>query len=254
VITRQAEIGLGCCTWEGRVFFFEKKNQKTFDYLAPSLGRLRAKVAKVFSSFFQKRRPCLLDEVRKSPASGAGGRIMPGMTHAILELFQSRVESPIGGILLLTDDRDRLRALDFVDHCRRREQHLDRHYGVAGWRVREAGGKAAAAEAIGRYFDGDMDALGGIATQCGGTEFQRSVWSALRTIEAGATRSYAAIARQVGRAAAIRAVGAANGANPIGIVVPCHRVIGANGALTGFGGGIERKSWLLAHEARHRRT
>jgi methylated-DNA-[protein]-cysteine S-methyltransferase len=173
------------------------------------------------------------------------------MTHAILELFQRRVASPIGVILLLTDDRDRLRALDFEDHCRRREQHLDRHYGAGAWHICAASGQAAAVEAIGRYFDGDMGALGEITTQCGGTAFQRAVWSALRTIEAGSTRSYGAIAQQIGRAAAIRAVGAANGANPIGIVVPCHRVIGANGSLTGFGGGIERKQWLLAHEARH---
>jgi methylated-DNA-[protein]-cysteine S-methyltransferase len=176
------------------------------------------------------------------------------MTHTILELFQRRVVSPIGVILLLTDDRDRLRALDFDDHCSRREQHLDRHYGVGGWLIREAGGEHVAVEAIGRYFGGDMGALAGIATQCGGTAFQRSVWAALCTIEAGATRSYGAIAQQIGRAAAIRAVGAANGANPIGIVVPCHRVIGADGTLTGFGGGLERKQWLLEHEAQHCRT
>ena len=80
------------------------------------------------------------------------------------------------------------------------------------------------------------------------TPFQQRVWSELREIPVGATRSYADIARGVGRPTATRAVGAANGRNPIAVIVPCHRVIGANGTLTGYGGGLERKRWLLAHE------
>jgi O-6-methylguanine DNA methyltransferase len=90
-----------------------------------------------------------------------------------------------------------------------------------------------------------------VAVKTGGTPFQRMVWSALREIPAGAPTSYGELAKSIGRASAVRAVGLANGANPIGIVVPCHRVIGANGSLTGYGGGLERKQWLLAHEARH---
>jgi methylated-DNA-[protein]-cysteine S-methyltransferase len=82
----------------------------------------------------------------------------------------------------------------------------------------------------------------------GGTAFQREVWRALRKIRCGATVSYAKLADQIGRPTAVRAVGLANGSNPIGIVVPCHRVIGANGSLTGYGGGMERKRWLLEHE------
>ena len=85
-----------------------------------------------------------------------------------------------------------------------------------------------------------------------GTPFQRAVWRALREIPCGETRSYGEIARRIGRPKAVRAVGLANGANPIGIVVPCHRVIGSNGTLTGYGGGIERKRWLLAHEGKVR--
>jgi methylated-DNA-[protein]-cysteine S-methyltransferase len=81
-----------------------------------------------------------------------------------------------------------------------------------------------------------------------GTAFQRAVWTALRAIPCGETRTYGDVARQVGRPAAVRAVGAANGRNPIAIVVPCHRVIGADGSLTGYGGGLDRKRWLLAHE------
>src|SRR6202035_4574287 len=103
------------------------------------------------------------------------------------------------------------------------------------------------------YFDGAMDALAEINTATGGTPFQREVWKALRAIPAGVTISYGQLAVNVGQAGASRAVGAANGANPIAIVVPCHRVIGANGTLTGYGGGLERKTWLLDHERRWRR-
>lgn len=99
-----------------------------------------------------------------------------------------------------------------------------------------------------RYFEGDLCALGGIKTAARGTEFQRSVWGALRTIAVGETRTYGEIAKQIGNPAAVRAVGLANGANPISVVVPCHRVIGADGSLTGFGAGVERKRWLLEHE------
>ena len=85
----------------------------------------------------------------------------------------------------------------------------------------------------------------------GGTPFQRKVWSALRDIGVGRTASYSEVAKAVGSPSAVRAVGAANGANPIPIVIPCHRVIGADGSLCGYGGGLERKRWLLRHEAQH---
>ena len=83
-----------------------------------------------------------------------------------------------------------------------------------------------------------------------GTIFQREVWEALRTVAFGRTTSYGRIARAIGRPSAVRAVGAANGANPVSIIVPCHRIVGANGALTGYGGGLWRKKWLLEHEKR----
>jgi len=98
------------------------------------------------------------------------------------------------------------------------------------------------------YFRGALDALDDLAVDTGGTPFQRRVWSVLRTIPAGRTLSYLEVARRVGAPEAVRAVGAANGANPVAIVVPCHRVIGASGALVGYGGGLDRKRWLLAHE------
>ena len=105
--------------------------------------------------------------------------------------------------------------------------------------------------AVEAYFEGDMAALTDLAIATGGTEFQRMVWDALCSIPAGETLSYGALAAKIGRPSATRAVGLANGANPIAIVVPCHRVIGANTSLTGYGGGIERKRWLLLHERKH---
>ena len=95
-----------------------------------------------------------------------------------------------------------------------------------------------------------MDALTDLPVVTNGTDFQRTVWDALRRIPIGHTVSYGALALRIGRPKATRAVGLANGANPVPIIVPCHRVIGANGSLTGFGGGLDRKRWLLTHEAR----
>ena len=98
------------------------------------------------------------------------------------------------------------------------------------------------------YFDGDIAALDPIPAEPSGTPFQLRVWSMLRRIPAGRTWTYSELAHAIGRPDAVRAVGAANGANPIPIVIPCHRVIGADGRLVGYGGGLERKRWLLTHE------
>jgi methylated-DNA-[protein]-cysteine S-methyltransferase len=106
-------------------------------------------------------------------------------------------------------------------------------------------------DALDAYFAGDVWALDGLPTDSGGSPFQRAVWKALRTVPAGAPVSYGWIAAAIDRPDACRAVGAANGANPVAVVVPCHRVIGADGRLTGFGGGLDRKLWLLRHEERH---
>ena len=105
-----------------------------------------------------------------------------------------------------------------------------------------------AVEVLERYFGGDLDSLDEIAVELNGTVFQKNVWLALRTVKPGSTMSYAQLAKQVGSPAAVRAVGAANGANPVAVVLPCHRIIGSNGSLTGYGGGLDRKRWLLAHE------
>ena len=104
------------------------------------------------------------------------------------------------------------------------------------------------ADALRRYFGGDLAALDAVPAELNGTPFQKSVWQALRRIPPGATISYGELARRIGQPTSVRAVGAANGANPVAVIVPCHRVIGSNGTLTGYGGGLDRKRWLLAHE------
>jgi methylated-DNA-[protein]-cysteine S-methyltransferase len=103
-------------------------------------------------------------------------------------------------------------------------------------------------DALAAYFAGEIGALDRIEVRTGGSAFQQKVWRALRTLPAGRTTSYGRLAARIGAPKAVRAVGAANGANPVSVVVPCHRLIGANGRLTGYGGGLDRKRWLLAHE------
>lgn len=171
------------------------------------------------------------------------------MTIALADappLVLDRLETPIGTMLLLVDERDRLCALDWDDY-EERFHRLLRRFG--GRRVIAGGTVPALREALQRYFAGEIGAIDTIAVRpLGGTPFQQRVWEGLRTIPAGRTESYGAFARRLGVEQAVRAVGMANGANPIGVVVPCHRVIGANGTLTGYGGGLKRKAWLLAHE------
>jgi methylated-DNA-[protein]-cysteine S-methyltransferase len=165
-----------------------------------------------------------------------------------MQLLVDRYTSPIGEIVLVCDHQQRLRALDFVDYWTRMERLLQLHYGNYTLQQTTAPDLRGA---LAGYFSGALGALDGLLVETGGSPFQRAVWRALRTIPAGATTSYGALAAQLGRAGSARAVGAANGANPIAIVVPCHRVIGAQGALTGYAGGVQRKRWLLDHEASH---
>ena len=166
---------------------------------------------------------------------------------ANMELTLGHYPSPVGALLVVTDADDALRALDFADYDERMRRLLARHYGTVTLVAGDV--PAALAAALDAYFGGDLAALDTVAVATGGSAFQRGVWAALRTIPPGATTSYGVLAAQVGTPGGARAVGLANGANPIGIVVPCHRVIGANGTLTGYAGGVERKRWLLAHEA-----
>ncbi|HKV44869.1 MAG TPA: methylated-DNA--[protein]-cysteine S-methyltransferase [bacterium] len=162
-----------------------------------------------------------------------------------MDLFVDRMPSPIGALLLVWQSST-LRALSFDDREERLRRWLRLHYGVLRLATERAPEVIRAP--IGAYFYGEITAIDRILVHAHGTPFQRQVWAALREIPAGSTTTYGALAVRLGRSGASRAVGLANGSNPVAIVVPCHRVIGANGALTGYGGGIDRKRWLLEHE------
>ena len=165
--------------------------------------------------------------------------------------FIEQMPTPIGTMVLVTDEAERVRALDWDDHLPRMVRLLQRQYSsphIALDRYTERKRPSAARKALEAYFEGNITAFDHVGVETGGTAFQRSVWAALRRIPAGQTTSYSALAATIDRPRAMRAVGLANGSNPIGIIVPCHRVIGASGALTGYGGGLARKQWLLEHE------
>ncbi len=162
-----------------------------------------------------------------------------------MTLEVAEFHSPIGTIMLAVRD-GALAALVFVEGWPTGRVRLAKRFGDVD--LRRAADPAGVSGRLAAYFAGDLGALDAIAVDAGGTPFQRRVWAALRTIPPGETVSYQTLARRIGAPTAVRAVGAANRTNPIGIVVPCHRVIGADGSLTGYGGGIERKRWLLTHE------
>lgn len=164
-----------------------------------------------------------------------------------LNLILDRIDTPVGQVLLVTDPDGAVRALDFHDFEPRMMRLLARHCGA--FELVPGQAPAAVRKAVLSYFNGNAHALDDVATHTTGTDFQRAVWAALRTIPAGQTRTYGQIAKVIGSPRAVRAAGMANGQNPIALIVPCHRVIGANGTLTGYAGGVERKRWLLAHEA-----
>src|SRR6185436_19485170 len=149
--------------------------------------------------------------------------------------------SPFGD-LLLTSDSIALTGLYLPGHYGPPPQHEEQRDEAL---LREVRGQVHA------YFAGELQTFD-IPLRTSGTPFQQLVWQHLRNIEFGTTISYGELARRIGRPSASRAVGAANGKNPISIVIPCHRVIGANGSLTGYGGGLDRKRWLLNHEGRVR--
>jgi len=163
-----------------------------------------------------------------------------------LGIFVERFSSPIG-TLLIACDQTHLRAIEFADHERRLLPMLSRKLGEVA--VHEARGPLDVRAPLERYFAGELTALDEIPVATAGEPFESAVWEALRKIPAGTVTTYGALAIELGHpVSASRAVGLANGSNPIPIVLPCHRVIGANGNLTGYGGGIHRKRWLLRHE------
>lgn len=162
------------------------------------------------------------------------------------ELWLDRVESPIGQLLVVTDAKGVVHALDFADFEPRMRRFMRLRHGASD--LSEGGQTGSVRAALVAYFSGDATALDELPLETGGTAFQQAVWQALRAIPHGQTRTYGQLAEAIGRPTAVRAVGLANGANAIALIVPCHRVIGRDGTLTGYAGGLERKQWLLELE------
>jgi methylated-DNA-[protein]-cysteine S-methyltransferase len=164
---------------------------------------------------------------------------------ATTTLETARVDTPLG-LLVVVAREERLVAASFRDRADELVRQLEQRFGPLAFDERPDPGGI-----VGRlkdYFAGDLAVLDTIPADPGGTPFQARVWTELRAIPVGSTVSYSELARRVDAQGAVRAVGAANGRNPVPIVIPCHRVIGADGSLTGYGGGLDRKRWLLAHE------
>jgi methylated-DNA-[protein]-cysteine S-methyltransferase len=160
-------------------------------------------------------------------------------------LHYDEFESPIGRILFVTNGEG-ICALDYAGYESRMEGLLSRRFGA--FEFRRCSDPCQLKRRLRSYFDGELHALDDTPVSMGGTAFQEQVWKALREIPAGDTRTYGELAARLGRTQAARAVGHANALNPIAIVVPCHRVIGASSHLTGYAGGLARKEWLLRHE------
>lgn len=168
------------------------------------------------------------------------------------ELLIDRVAAPAGApfeaVHVVVDD-GQVCAVDFAGFEERMRRLLDRRY--PRYRLTPSTNPAGATQRLKDYLDGDMSTLDALPVTTGGTPFQAAAWRALRGIPVGRTASYAEQAARIGRPGAARAIGAANGQNPVAIVLPCHRVVGANGSLTGYAGGMATKEWLLKHESAH---
>jgi methylated-DNA-[protein]-cysteine S-methyltransferase len=163
-----------------------------------------------------------------------------------MHCFQTdRIATPVGEMILIARDGVLL-LLEFEEAGERVAREMRARFGDID--LQPADNPFGISSRVREYFAGDLHALDDVLTDGGGTEFERGVWAELRRIPLGTTISYGELARRIGNPNAMRAVGLANGKNPIAIVVPCHRVIGANGSMTGYGGGIHRKEWLLRHE------
>lgn len=168
----------------------------------------------------------------------------------MLQLWIDRLATPIGEMLIVADEQGNLRATGWAEHETDMRRLLRLHDSEKRFELESARDPNGLTSAIDRYFTGRLDAIDKLPVQTAGTSFQELVWSALREIPCGTTISYSVLAERIGRPTAVRAVGLANGANPVGVVVPCHRVVGSDGSLTGYGGGIKRKRWLLEHESK----
>jgi methylated-DNA-[protein]-cysteine S-methyltransferase len=160
-------------------------------------------------------------------------------------ILTDSISTPIGDMVLVARDGVLL-LLEFDDAKDRMAREMRGRFGDVA--LQQATNPFGFSDLIRDYFAGDIAAIDNLRADGGGTAFERQVWSELRKIPCGTTKSYGEIARQLGDINLSRAVGTANGQNPIAIVVPCHRVIGADGSMTGYGGGLKRKEWLLRHE------
>jgi len=158
-------------------------------------------------------------------------------------------DSPVGRLLIAGDDDGALVSLDYEDYPERMQTLLESRFGAC--ELRSASDPVGIIDRLGRYFGEGVDTFAEVPVNLTGTPLQVQVWQALRTIPSGGTRSYGQLAASLGKPKAARAIGHANSQNPVGIVVPCHRVIGSNGKLTGYAGGLQRKEWLLRHEREH---
>jgi methylated-DNA-[protein]-cysteine S-methyltransferase len=165
-----------------------------------------------------------------------------------MKLSLDRISSPIGTILLVSDGES-LCSLDFIDYEVRMMGLLQKRYKAV--ELTESIDPQGFSSKIQAYLAGDFNALNNIPVNAGGTDFQQLVWAGLRKIPVGKTLTYGELATKLGKPTASRAVGMANSLNPVAIVVPCHRVIGAKAKLTGYAGGLDRKQWLLTHERVH---
>jgi methylated-DNA-[protein]-cysteine S-methyltransferase len=158
------------------------------------------------------------------------------------------IDTPIGRLFIVADDSGNLRSAGWIEHEADVLHQLQAYYGADGFEIQSSYNPHGLSDAFRNYFAGQLNAIDRLPVETGGTSFQRDVWRELRKIPCGTTISYAELAHRISRPNAVRAVGLANGSNPVPIVVPCHRVIGSDGSLTGYGGGLERKRWLLQHE------
>jgi methylated-DNA-[protein]-cysteine S-methyltransferase len=169
----------------------------------------------------------------------------------IMKFLLDRITSPMGTMLLVSDGES-LCSLDFADYEARMMGLLQKRYESV--ELVESIDPQGFSSKIQTYLAGDFSAVNNIPVNAGGTDFQQLVWAGLRKIPVGATLTYGELATQLGKPTASRAIGMANSLNPVAIVVPCHRVIGAKAKLTGYAGGLDRKQWLLTHEGAYHKN
>lgn len=183
----------------------------------------------------------------QSPAQGRSRLTRPSRAatmRGMTSLVREHLATPLGKLLVFSTSDRRLAVVDWLDTLDRLP--AARHAALTA--APPASAESPTVAALRRYFAGDLQSLDALEVDPQGSPLQQQVWAALRAIPAGCTCSYAELAERIGRAGSARAIGAAVGANPLLLVLPCHRVVGANGALTGYAAGLERKRWLLEHE------